>query len=289
MITLRRLSSKPRGLLRDLTLILGLIFMRLDAELMVVGGGVFLVGLALHFWSKGCLVRTWTVTTWGPYRLVRHPFYLANFLIDEGICLISGNLWLAALYVVAFLLVYLPTIRKEERYLTTLHGDAYTSYARAVPALLPYRVQAILGPLRFSWANIKREKELSRVLRILAIPAYFIIVGVMVHNVSYTDAQRTVLLWTAMNLALLLNAGSVLVRSHERAARQYAAETTSGRQTPSNDGDREGKICSVSEQMRHSGYECLTRRAAGFRPRGLPRDEGELRRGSVRRFRNNSN
>ncbi|MGB2988255.1 MAG: isoprenylcysteine carboxylmethyltransferase family protein [Phycisphaerae bacterium] len=186
---------------------------------MTIGSGVFLVGLALHFWSKGCLVRTWTVTTWGPYKLVRHPFYLANFLIDEGICLISGNLWLAALYVVAFLFVYLPTIRKEERHLTRLHGDAFTSYARAVPALVPYRLHVIFGPPRLSWANIKRERETSRLLRILAIPWYFIIASTLFHETPYNHTGRAVLLCTAMSLALVLNVSSVMLRRDARAMR----------------------------------------------------------------------
>ena len=213
---LRRLSSKPRGLLRDVTLVVAIALMRADAQIMTIGGGVFLIGLALHFWSKGCLVRTCIVTTWGPYSLVRHPFYLANFLIDEGICLISGNLWLAALYFVAFLVVYLPIIRQEEQHLTSLHGVAYTSYALTVPALLPYRLHAISAPKRFSWANIRREREMSRLLRILAIPWYFIIASTLLHETPYGHTGRAELLWTATGIALVLNASSVALGSTRR-------------------------------------------------------------------------
>ena len=211
-MTLTRFSSKPRELLRDMTLVLALVLLTPDAELMTTGGGVFLIGVTLHFWSKGCLVRTWTLTTWGPYKLVRHPFYLANFLIDEGICLISGNLWLAALYVVAFLVVYLPTIRREEQHLTSLHGDAYTSYARTVPALLQYRVHALSGIQRFSWANMRRERETSRLLRILAIPWYFIIASTLFHETPYDPTGRAPLLRTAMGIALVLNVSSIILR-----------------------------------------------------------------------------
>ena len=224
---LRRLTSKPRGFLRDVTLIFGLVFMTPDGALMALGCGVFLVGVALHFWSKGCLVRTWTVTTCGPYRVVRHPFYLANFLIDEGICLFSGNLWLVVLYVVVFLLVYLPTIRREERHLTSVHGDVYSSYVRAVPALLPYRLHAILGPLGLTWANIMREKEMSRLLRILAIPSYFVIVAALFHETPANHVERAVLLYAAIGIALLLNVSSVILLRYERATRWYAAEMNS--------------------------------------------------------------
>ena len=219
---LRRLTSKPRGLLRDATIVAGLVLLDPSVRFMVVGAGVFLVGTALHFWSKGCLVRNWVVTACGPYRLVRHPFYLANFFIDEGICVISGNLWLVALYVVAFLIVYLPTIRKEELYLIRAHGDTYTSYARGVPALLPYRVHAIFGPLDFAWDNITREKEASRVLRIVASPTYFVIVGALFHGTPHNDTDRVVVLCLSAALALLLTASSTVVRGYERAKRLEA-------------------------------------------------------------------
>jgi len=211
-MNLRRLASKPRGLLRDAAIVAGLILLDPSVRFMAAGAGIFLVGTALHFWSKACLVRNWTVTVCGPYRIVRHPFYLANFLIDEGICVISGNLWLIGLYVVAFLFVYLPTIRKEEQYLIGAHGDTYTSYARKVPALLPYRIHAILGPLDFAWDNVVREREVSRVLRILAIPSYFVIVGALFYGTPHEDTDRAVVLCFSAALALVMNAGSIVMR-----------------------------------------------------------------------------
>ena len=114
-MTLRHLTSKPRGLLRDATIVAGLIFLEPNVRFMAVGRAVFLIGFALHFWSKGCLVRNRVVTTCGPYGLIRHPFYLADFLIDEGVYVISGNLWIIALYVVAFSSVYLPGSNSECR------------------------------------------------------------------------------------------------------------------------------------------------------------------------------
>lgn len=223
---LRRLTSQPRGLLRDATIVLGLIFLDPNVRFMAVGGTVFLIGLALHFWSKGCLIRNSLVTICGPYRLVRHPFYLANLLIDEGICVISGNLWLVALYVVAFLFVYLPTIQKEEQYLIGARGDAYVSYARRVPALVPYRIHAVFGPLDFAWANAMREKEVSRLLRILAIPTYFVMVAALFHGTPRDDTDRVAALCVSAALALLLNTSSAVVRRYERTKAPRAVRVT---------------------------------------------------------------
>lgn len=215
----RRLSSKPRGLLRDGTVVAGLILHDPNIRFIVVGTGIIVVGLALHFWSKGYLIRNWAVTTSGPYQLVRHPFYHTDFIIDEGVCVISGNLWLVGLYVIAFLFVYVPTIRKEERSLINAHGGLYRSYAEKVPALLPYRIHAIFGPLDFAWANVLREREVSRVLRILAIPSYFAAAGALFHGTPHDDTDWVVVLCVSTALALLLNAGSRVVHRYEQAKR----------------------------------------------------------------------
>ncbi len=215
----KRLTSKPRGLLRDATIVACLLFFDPSFRFMVAGAGILLVGLALHFWSKGCLVRNHTVTVCGPYRLVRHPFYLANFIIDAGICVISGNLWFLGVYFMAFVLVYVPTIRKEEQLLNTSHGDTYPSFARKIPALIPYRLHAIFGPLDFKWANVIREREVSRVLRILAMPCYFVIVGTLFHETPRDETLRIVALCGFAALALLLNVGGGMMLQYERRQR----------------------------------------------------------------------
>lgn len=174
----RRLQKNKlgsRGVLRDIVLIAALIFLRFSWTWFFVGLGIFLVGCALHFWSKGCLVRNWVVTMSGPYRLVRHPFYLANFIIDVGICVMSGNVYLLAVYLPLFLIAYIPVIQAEESDLIEAHEE-YREFARAVPRLLPYKIHRLFGPLDLSWANIQREQEIPRLLRILASPLYIILV-----------------------------------------------------------------------------------------------------------------
>jgi hypothetical protein len=208
---LRRLTSKPRGILRDATIVAGLVFMDMKTGLLIAGLILFLLGAGLHVWSKGCLVRNWPLTTCGPYRIARHPFYLANLLIDIGICLISGNLWVLCLYILAFLLIYVPTIRMEEKSLKEVHGDEFVRYAREVPALIPFRLHRILGRQDLSWNNIVREKEVSRILRILAIPLYFIIV----HIILSGHEGRVVSLAIAVLSALVLNVASMVIRKFE--------------------------------------------------------------------------
>jgi hypothetical protein len=205
-----------RGWLRDIVLLVALIVTDMKPTYTAIGAVLFVLGCGLHFWSKGTLVRNWMVTTSGPYNIVRHPFYLANFLIDMGICFFSGNIYLIAAYVPAYLLTYIPTIRKEEQFLREQHGTAYDEYAARVSMLVPSRINSI-HPLDFSWENIEREHEMVRLMRILAIPLYFSLVELVFHT-SPAWRWRVPCIVLAVIGAIALNVGSVLVKRSARRA-----------------------------------------------------------------------
>jgi len=139
------------------------------------GTPLILLGVALHIWSKGCLTINSTVTTIGPYRYVRHPFYAANALIDTGIAVMSGWWLLIAALPVWWLSVYLPVIRREERFLASRFPAEYEAYKKSVSALLPLRRPLPKRGREFSWHHhhIAHGRELSRALRILCYPLLF--------------------------------------------------------------------------------------------------------------------
>ncbi|MBP7934366.1 MAG: isoprenylcysteine carboxylmethyltransferase family protein [Phycisphaerae bacterium] len=201
----------PRGLLRDGLIIASLVLADMKPSWLIAGLAVFILGALLHFWSKGCLVRNQVVTQVGPYRLVRHPFYLANFIIDLGICLISGSPWVTALYLPAFLLTYIPVIRREENYLRSQHGPAYDAYARQVPMLIPWKINCLFGPLDSTWNNIRRENEIPRLMRILAVPCYILAADMILHHDLLGRFSLPVLL-AAVAGAVFFNVGSIVVR-----------------------------------------------------------------------------
>ena len=110
--------------------------------------GLMLLGLAFTWWARIYLGRLWSsaitrkeghrIIDTGPYALVRHPIYtgliialLATAAAEGrvtallGAALIIFGLWLKA--------------RSEERFLTVELGtDAYVSYCRRVPMLIPF-------------------------------------------------------------------------------------------------------------------------------------------------------
>lgn len=81
----------------------------------------------------------WEPITAGPYAWVRHPLYLANFLIGLGITLFAGWWPMVAAYGLFFLPLHLLIARAEEIHLKELYGEKYELYRRAVPAILPWR------------------------------------------------------------------------------------------------------------------------------------------------------
>lgn len=72
--------------------------------------------------------REHTLVVHGPYRYVRHPFYLAFGLAVAAGSLVTANWFvlLTGLVVMTFLVV---RTRKEEANLVLRFGDAYTAYA----------------------------------------------------------------------------------------------------------------------------------------------------------------
>ncbi len=110
--------------------------------------GLMLLGLAFTWWARIYLGRLWSsaitrkeghrIIDTGPYAFVRHPIYtgliialLATAAAEArvtallGTALIIFGLWLKA--------------RSEERFLTVELGtDAYRSYCRRVPMLIPF-------------------------------------------------------------------------------------------------------------------------------------------------------
>lgn len=163
--------------------------------------------VALSAWlrvlAKGVLVRKTTLTTGGAYRLVRHPFYLANlvglvgtFLLAGGLGAVIGLAWLAL-----GVPVYRVTVRGEEEGLGTLYPGAWRAYCVRVPALFP--VPGKLGPapdppVRVTWRNLVAEREPPRLLRFLAG-------ALLVAGAARSDTAGTV---------LLVASGVLFVASH---------------------------------------------------------------------------
>jgi protein-S-isoprenylcysteine O-methyltransferase Ste14 len=75
--------------------------------------------------------------TSGAYSVVRHPLYLANTLMWLGCAMLSGT-WFLPLIVVLLSFIYHERIAaREEAFLQSTFGIAFSAWAQAVPAMIP--------------------------------------------------------------------------------------------------------------------------------------------------------
>ncbi|HSD10890.1 MAG TPA: isoprenylcysteine carboxylmethyltransferase family protein [Candidatus Binatia bacterium] len=165
-----------RGGLRSYLIAIGLLAGHATPRSIVCGIPILLVGIALHLWAKGCLHQEKEVTLGGPYRFVRHPFYLGNAFLDLGIAVMSGW-WLLQVALPAWwLVIYYRAMRQEEARMIGLFGDAYRGYRERVPLLIPHRRPLPAAPNGFSWHNGNlRRTEIPRAFRFLSYPLMFVL------------------------------------------------------------------------------------------------------------------
>lgn len=72
----------------------------------------------------------------GPYKLTRHPMYLAKLIIVIGNFVISGSLWFMAMFIY-LMLETVRTVANEEKYLAeTMQG--YVSYKERTARMIPF-------------------------------------------------------------------------------------------------------------------------------------------------------
>ena len=90
--------------------------------------------------------RVHTLVTHGPYRWVRHPFYVVVFLWGLSVSLLTANWLLALISVVAVTMLGIRT-RVEEAKLSERFGDEYRDYARRTGKFFPALGQRTLGSL----------------------------------------------------------------------------------------------------------------------------------------------
>ena len=76
------------------------------------------------------------LVTAGPYRWVRHPFYVTFALLIAAAVLLSANWFIAVSGVLVFVLLDVRT-PKEEQNLIDRFGDGYRDYMRATGKYLP--------------------------------------------------------------------------------------------------------------------------------------------------------
>ena len=103
-----------------------------------------LPGLWLRGYAAGYVKKNRELTQTGPYARTRNPLYLGSMLIAFGFALALLSWPVTLLLAFGFLVIYVPVIASEERFLRATFPD-FDAYCRRVPRLLP-RLTAAPAP-----------------------------------------------------------------------------------------------------------------------------------------------
>ena len=119
-----------------------------------------LPGLWLRGYAAGYVKKNRELTQTGPYAYTRNPLYLGSILIAFGFAVALMSWAVAAVLVVGFLIIYVPVIASEERFLRTTFPD-FDVYSSRVPRLLPRLLPAKteVPPGKFSFTLYLRHRE----------------------------------------------------------------------------------------------------------------------------------
>jgi protein-S-isoprenylcysteine O-methyltransferase Ste14 len=119
-----------------------------------------LPGLWLRGYAAGYVKKNRELTQTGPYAHTRNPLYLGSMLIAAGFAVALLSWPVALVLAVGFLVIYVPVIASEERFLRATFPD-FDTYCRSVPRLIP-RVTAGVTEVpsgRFSLGLYMKHRE----------------------------------------------------------------------------------------------------------------------------------
>ncbi|HEY6487757.1 MAG: isoprenylcysteine carboxylmethyltransferase family protein [Terracidiphilus sp.] len=95
-----------------------------------------LPGLWLRGYAAGYVKKNRELTQTGPYAYTRNPLYLGSILIAAGFAVALQSWAVAVALVGMFLVIYVPVIASEERFLGAAFPD-FDAYCHRVPRLIP--------------------------------------------------------------------------------------------------------------------------------------------------------
>ena len=132
---------------------------------------VVIPGLWLRAYASGYVKKNEELTISGPYAYTRNPLYLGSMLMAAGFAVALLSWPVALVMAIGFLIVYVPVIAGEERFLrATFPG--FDDYCRGVPRLLP---RLTPGPGtegssgRFSLALYLKHREYNALLGVILL------------------------------------------------------------------------------------------------------------------------
>ena len=146
---------------------------------LIVGGAIAVIGVLIRAWASGHIRKAKVLAVTGPYAYTRSPLYLGSLILGVGFTLAAGVWWLAILFCLLFLGIYLPVMRVEAGDMRTIFGDEFAEYEANVPLLVPRLTPWKRSAERFDFQLYSQYREYRAAigtaiaLAALAAKAYF--------------------------------------------------------------------------------------------------------------------
>jgi protein-S-isoprenylcysteine O-methyltransferase Ste14 len=140
---------------------------------LLAGLGIAVAGLWLRGWAAGHLAKNEQLAMSGPYAYMRNPLYAGTLIAALGMVIAARSVWLAVLFAIVFLFVYLPAIELEEQHLRVIFPE-YADYAERIRRFLPIaKWKSAAG--RFSWTRYWRNEEYKAAAGFLVAASWLVI------------------------------------------------------------------------------------------------------------------
>lgn len=143
------------------------------------------------------------LNTTGIYSVVRHPLYLANYLIWAGILISTMNIWAFIIVSLVYWIYYERIMFAEEAFLRQQFGDTFENWAAVVPAFIPKFSLFKRGDMQFSWKTYLRREYATTCSTIFSYVAVDYVIFISCQRlVSFNEL--TAMDWIRPSLVVML-------------------------------------------------------------------------------------
>jgi len=144
------------------------------------------------------------LNTKGIYSVVRHPLYLANYLIWAGLLVYTMNIFAFVTVSLVYWIYYERIMMAEEAFLRSKYGDEFEEWAARVPAFLPKWSLYEPGMLQFSWKTLIRREYATfmSVLVSYTVLDYALFERIVMQNLEHPEMDDPAYAYFFLNLTI---------------------------------------------------------------------------------------